>query len=293
MSLAEGGKSKHRRPFKRRAGADGKRAASPDAVGEDEEEEACMSGALSPQSAELLGCEFVANPLFRVLATRLYHRCALESTGGGVEVVSFELPAGWERTTKGERVLCTAQLYDATAQSYEGAAPRRPIPWRHPTQLSLLTRAVAPGWYHIPAPLFHTERRAIATPLPRRRRLGMPAPPAPALRNPVVLRDVRAGVNRLEVKTLGERAAVVVQCVIERSAAEVAEQFLLSQRKNCDWGRAILDKEVGGGSDADVLVTDIPISLKCPYSFQRIMYPARGAHCAHFGCFDLTMVSPG
>jgi len=51
MPRAEGGsggsagKSKHRRPFKRRAGADGKRAASPAAAGEDEEEEACMAGA--------------------------------------------------------------------------------------------------------------------------------------------------------------------------------------------------------------------------------------------------------
>jgi hypothetical protein len=60
---------------------------------------------------------------------------------------------------------------------------------------------------------------------------------------------------------------------------------LRSQRKESEWGRAILAKELGG--DADVVVTDIPISLKCPYSFKRIVHPARGRHCEHFGCFDL------
>ena len=60
-----------------------------------------------------------------------------------------------------------------------------------------------------------------------------------------------------------------------------------SQRTDSEWGRTILAKEVGGRGDADVIVTDVPVSLKCPYTFTRIVNPARGALCEHFGCFDL------
>ena len=42
-----------------------------------------------------------------------------------------------------------------------------------------------------------------------------------------------------------------------------------------------------GEEDRDVVCTDIPISLKCPFTLKKISCPARGAHCEHFTCFDL------
>jgi hypothetical protein len=49
------------------------------------------------------------------------------------------------------------------------------------------------------------ERRPIATPLPPRSRFVTPA--AMTMRHPVVLRDVTAGTNCLEVKSSGDQVS--------------------------------------------------------------------------------------
>ena len=47
----------------------------------------------------------VPHPLYAVVSTLRYHACLNPS---GIDRVSFELPAGWDRTAAGESVLCTA-----------------------------------------------------------------------------------------------------------------------------------------------------------------------------------------
>ena len=104
-------------------------------------------------------------------------------------------------------------------------APRYPLPWKSAAQLSLLLTDPLSG---------RQERRAISTPLPARR-AGSEAAPAHTMRQPVVLRcashdvsgscgvwhtlsdadrrDVGVGTNHLEVKSCGDRVAIMVLCV--------------------------------------------------------------------------------
>jgi hypothetical protein len=118
------------------------------------------------------------NPFYKVLATKQYHECLDPS---GQDVVSFELPAGWDSTATGEPVLCTAQLFEIpyrNALETDDKTLRYPLAWKHPAQLSLLVKEPTSG---------REERRSVLTPLPPRAARGTSGP---RMRPPVVLRYI-------------------------------------------------------------------------------------------------------
>ena len=82
----------------------------------------------------------------------------------------------------------------------------------------------------------------------------------------MILQHAQEGSNTLEVKSHGDRVAVVVQCVRERLVDELVEE-IASREWALESGRSVLATEVGSGGNDDVVVTDMELSLKPSIGF--------------------------
>jgi hypothetical protein len=110
---------------------------------------------------------------------------------------------------------------------------------------------------------------------------------------PVVIdKYVKQGANKLRVQSIGERFCLVVRLIASRSLGDVLSDMskIDDAAENLKWGKEALLTQLGAGDedeDAEIMVTELDVSLKDPLSCARIKTPARGHDCQHFTCFDL------
>jgi hypothetical protein len=211
------------------------------------------------------------SPFYEEIKVVKLHDC-LNPTGQ--DVITFDLPEGWEKAGDGSGLCVVAQVYEIPFQNALDAkgecTPLYPTFWRTSTQLSVLTGSgTEDAW------------QTVRTPMPPRRIKGWECG------MPIKLNDVaRAGSNKLRITSVGERFCVVVKIMRELSLDAAVKRVVEQARQPRDWSKGIINQMMGNDSD-DCVVTELNVSIKCPLSCGRIKTPCRGLQCEHFNSFDL------